>query len=173
MKNLEKTIERYRLKNSPEFVSKRIFDKALDRLEYTIAKGNKPNNNDVNAFNDIVRWNNLIEAKTVFNNKLFAKLYILFLTKTLRYYNSNIFNLTNINLDLHRKLDTDLDMFYFAFREDLIHRQLGELMDKWKNEGMSQEQILKEQKEFEEKYTQEYVNEKLNEMVNSALLNFS
>lgn len=173
MKSIEEKIERYRLKNKPDYISKRIFEKALNRLEYTISKGNKPNETDVNAFNDIIRWNNLIEAKTVNNNKLFAKLYIIRLVKELRYYKGDVFNMSIINEFLNVELNKPLDLFYLAFHQDLIHRQLTILLDKWKNEGMSQEQLLKEQKEFEEKYTQEYVNQKLNEMVNGALVNFS
>lgn len=148
-------------------------DKALNRLQYTISKGNKANNNDITAYNDVIEYLNKLEGQSIKSNELFAKMYVYYITQTIRYYKGNVFNLDIVNLDLHSKLKIDLDKYFFAFREDLIHNQFGRLIDKWKNEGMSQDKILKEKQEFEKKYSQEYVDSKLNEMINGALVSFS
>lgn len=153
-------------------ITKFKFDKALNRLAYTISNSNKPNKTDVDAFNNIVKWFNVQESKTIDNNKLFAKLYILFLTQTLRHYKASVFDLSILNTDLHKKLDTDLDMFYFAFREDLIHRQLDLILNNPKG-NITTDKFTQEVEEFKKKYNQEYVNQKLNEMINGALVNFS
>ena len=73
---------------------------------------------------------------------------------------------------MHKKLDTDLDMFYFAFREDLIHRQLDLILNNPKG-NITTDKFTQEVEEFKKKYNQEYVNQKLNEMINGALVNFS
>lgn len=153
--------------------SKYKLDKALNRLTYTLTKGNKPNESDVTAFNEVLLYLNKQESEVVNNNKLFAKLYILFLTQTLRHYDTNIFSLNLVNSDLHSKLDKNLDLFYTAFHNDLINRQLELLIDKWNDKGISREDVIKEQKEFEDKYTKDYVTLKLNEMINAALVVFS
>jgi len=59
---------------------------AVKRLSFTISKGNKPNQNDVDAFNEIIRNLKLSEQETVQENLLFAKLYTFTLTELLTYY---------------------------------------------------------------------------------------
>jgi hypothetical protein len=63
-----------------------ILKEAVKRLSFTISKGNKPNQNDVEAFNEIIRNLKLSEQETVQENLLFAKLYTFTLTELLAYY---------------------------------------------------------------------------------------
>lgn len=63
-----------------------ILKEAVKRLSFTISKGNKPNQNDVEAFNEIIRNLKLSEQETVQENLLFAKLYIFTLSELLAYY---------------------------------------------------------------------------------------
>lgn len=50
--------------------------KAINRLAYTISKGNKPNANDAAALNEIIDYVNKEKERELDNNMLFAKLYI-------------------------------------------------------------------------------------------------
>lgn len=63
-----------------------ILKEAVKRLSFTISKGNKPNQNDVDAFNEVIRNLKLSEQETVQENLLFAKLYTFTLTELLSYY---------------------------------------------------------------------------------------
>ena len=48
--------------------------KSLNRLIYTITKGNKPNDTDVQALNEIIQYVNQEKQRQLENNHLFAKL---------------------------------------------------------------------------------------------------
>lgn len=50
--------------------------KAINRLAYTISKGNKPNANDVEALNELIEYVNKEKERELNNNILFAKLYV-------------------------------------------------------------------------------------------------
>lgn len=50
--------------------------KAINRLAYTISKGNKPNASDMEALNDIIDYVNKEKERELNNNRLFAKLYV-------------------------------------------------------------------------------------------------
>ena len=63
-----------------------ILKEAVKRLSFTISKGNKPNQNDVDAFNEVIRNLKLSEQETVQENLLFAKLYTFTLSELLSYY---------------------------------------------------------------------------------------
>ena len=63
-----------------------ILKEAVKRLSFTISKGNKPNQNDVEAFNEVIRNLKLSEQETVQENLLFAKLYTFTLSELLSYY---------------------------------------------------------------------------------------
>lgn len=60
---------------------------AFKRLHFTISNGNKPNETDAEAFNDICEVFKQQEEKTVQDNLLFAKLYTLTLEKLTGTYN--------------------------------------------------------------------------------------
>ena len=48
--------------------------KSLNRLIYTITKGNKPNDTDVQALNEIIKYVNQENERQLKNHHLFAKL---------------------------------------------------------------------------------------------------
>ena len=50
--------------------------KALNRLIYTITNQNKPNQADVDALNDVIRYYNKERERLIVNNKLYAKLFL-------------------------------------------------------------------------------------------------
>ena len=50
--------------------------KSINRLAYTISKGNKPNASDMEALNEIIDYVNKEKERELRNNKLFAKLYV-------------------------------------------------------------------------------------------------
>ncbi len=50
--------------------------KALKRLAYTIQNQNKPNENDVEALNEVIRYYNAERDRLIVNNRLFAKLFL-------------------------------------------------------------------------------------------------
>ena len=53
-----------------------MIQKSIDRLKYTFSKGNKPNQNDFIALNDVINYVNT-ERQTLQNNQLlFSKLFL-------------------------------------------------------------------------------------------------
>jgi hypothetical protein len=87
--------------------------KALNRLIYTISNQNKPNQNDVDALNELIEYKNNEDKRTLVNNELFAKLFIgVFksdLIKSKGNYQSSLFTLkTMLKIDIH----TQYDSFY-------------------------------------------------------------
>lgn len=59
---------------------------AFKRLSFTLSKQNKPNQTDVDAFNEIAKQFKLSEEKTIQDNLLFAKLYAFTLSELTNYY---------------------------------------------------------------------------------------
>ncbi len=50
--------------------------KDLERLKFTISKGNKPNKNDIDALNGIIEYVNNERDRELNNYQLFAKLFL-------------------------------------------------------------------------------------------------
>ena len=149
---------------------KKAGDKLLWRLspdkngEY---KHFKPNANDFNALKSVLGMINRIEKNNVSNNKLFAKLFINFLTQEIRFHGSTIFD-SNILLNVSNKLSYPLDAYYTAFVKDLQENQWNKLLkDKTKEEQL---ETVKLYNEFKETYSFEYVSSQLNKNINEALL---
>lgn len=61
---------------------------AINRIRFTISGRNKPNDNDVEAFNVLAEYLKEVEEKTIQDNLLFAKLYMYLLGKLVSYYNN-------------------------------------------------------------------------------------
>jgi hypothetical protein len=70
---------------------------AFNRLGFTLSKGNKPNNTDLEAFNFLVETFNKTIEKTTQENRLFAKLYILTLKDYTAKYNDIEFAKKEVN----------------------------------------------------------------------------
>jgi hypothetical protein len=59
---------------------------AFDRLRFTLTKQNKPNQTDIEAFNEIGKYFSLHQKDIIQDNLLFAKLYAFTLSELLTYY---------------------------------------------------------------------------------------
>jgi len=59
---------------------------AFNRLRFTLSKGNKPNQTDIEAFNEIGKYFSLHQKDIIQDNLLFAKLYCFTLSELLSYY---------------------------------------------------------------------------------------
>jgi len=53
-----------------------MINKDINRLKYTFSRGYKPNENDVEALNNIIKYVNKEKERDLNNYHLFAKLYI-------------------------------------------------------------------------------------------------
>lgn len=73
---------------------------AFDRLRFTLTKGNKPNQIDIEAFNEIGTYFSLHQKDIIQDNLLFAKLYAFALSELLTYYSDIDF----ANKELNRVL---------------------------------------------------------------------
>lgn len=79
---------------------------AFSRLNFTISKQNKPNQNDAEAFNLIVDHCKASEEKTIQENLLFAKLYAFLLKEFTMHYN----NVDEANKQINRILSEPMDL---------------------------------------------------------------
>lgn len=127
----------------------------------------KPNESDFNALKSILGTINRFEGKVLYNNKLFAKLYLMQLVGDIRENNTSIFN-EMIFTNLSSQLAKPLDLFYLAFYEDLCANQLYKLSEK-NVEDIDMREFILDQKRFKETFSIEYVTSKLNEMMNKTL----
>jgi hypothetical protein len=82
---------------------------ALQRLGFTLSKQNKPNNTDIEAFNEVVKWINISNEKTVQENLLFAKLYLVILKEFSNCYQSVDFANKQISKELSKPLQFHIE----------------------------------------------------------------
>lgn len=127
----------------------------------------EPNEDDFNALKSVLGCLNRYESKVIYNNQLFAKLYIMELVGQIRENETTIFN-DFIFKQISSQLSKPLDLFYKAFYEDLCSNQLNKLTkvnftDKEGND------IIMDYKRFKETFPLEYVTSKLDEMINITL----
>lgn len=142
-------------------------NKAIKRLSWRFSqqKAFKPNENDINALNDVIKHLNESDKKQINDNRLFAKLYIYNLTETIRKFESTIFE-KEIQKSLHKLLDYDLEYFYTAFHRELQGNLINEVILKTDTTDKNIHERM------EEIYTIEVVKEKLNFMINESLKRF-
>lgn len=77
-------------------------NQAFSRLRFTLSKGNKPNESDIEAFNKICEVFALSEKSTLEDNQHYGKLYTWILTKFVPHYG----NADEANGHLNRILET-------------------------------------------------------------------
>ena len=82
-----------------------ITKEAINRLSYTISKGNKPNETDKVALNALIKFINNSDKEVVQENLLFAKLYTIVLSDFLLNYRDINF----ANKQLNKELSTPLE----------------------------------------------------------------
>jgi hypothetical protein len=83
---------------------------AINRLSYTVSKGNKPNQPDILALNKVISDLNKSSQETTQNHILFAKLYAICLRDFSKHYNDVDFANTMINKELSLSLDYQLQL---------------------------------------------------------------
>ena len=120
-----------------------------------------------NALKSILGYINRVENKSIYNNQLFAKLYIMEMVGRIRENETTVFN-ENIFSDLSYQLSKPLELYYKAFYQDLCSNQLNRLT---KVEFLDKEgkEIIMDYKRFKETFTLEIITSKLDEMINQTL----
>ena len=102
---------------------------------------------DFNALKSLLGYINRVESKTIYNNELFAKLYIMELVGQIRESETTVFNdflFKNISNQLNRLTENNFDT-------------------------KEADEIIKDRIRFEETFSLDYVKTKLNEMMNATL----
>lgn len=127
----------------------------------------EPTIEDLNALKSLLGYINRVENKTIYNNQLFAKLYIMELVGQIRENETTVFN-DFIFTQISNQLSKPLDLYYKAFYQDLCSNQLNKLTkDSFKDkEG---DDIIMDYKRFKDTFSLEYVASKLDEMINITL----
>ena len=136
--------------------------KAIENLKRRLStdKSFTPYPKDRESLNTIIDYINNQMKGNVNNNLLFAKLYIYTYNQFLKYYKSSIFDEIT-QKELHKLLDTDIELFYKAFKSQLEDNSIYDLIEK------------DESLENAEKFELDYVKTNLNMMINMALNKFS
>jgi hypothetical protein len=101
---------------------------AINRLTYTIGKGNKPNETDKVALNSIITYINKFEQETIQDNLLFAKLYTLVLNSFLITYKDVDFANTQLNKELSIPLNVHIELLLMTLKTtelDAFFKQNG------------------------------------------------
>ena len=152
-------------------------DQNIKRLSFTLSKGNKPNQTDIEAFNGVVEWINTYKTDVLNNNKLFAKLYILFLKQHIEKFETDIFDQIP-QKELSRLLDLPLENYYIAFTKALndsgryrILREKGVEIGKHPKEMTNKADVNLE--DFKDVWDVETVTDNLGLMIVEALKRFS
>ena len=122
---------------------------------------------DFNALKSLLGYINRVESKTINNNQLYAKLFIMELVGQIRENETTIFN--NLLFErLSNQLGKPLELFYIAFYEDLCNNQLNRLTKKQVTDKEFKETII-DYKRFKDTFSLEYVTKKIDEMMISIL----
>ena len=123
--------------------------------------------NDFNALKSLLGYINRVENKSVLNNQLFAKLYMMELVGQIRENKTTIFN-SFLFKNLSNQLSKPLDLFYKAFYSDLCSNQLGKLT-KDNFDTKDGDNAIVDYERFKQTFSLEYVTKKIDEMINTTL----
>jgi hypothetical protein len=122
---------------------------------------------DFNALKSLLGYINRVESKTILNNQVMAKLYIMELVGQIRENETTIFN-DFLFKELSNQLGKPLNLFYKAFYEDLCSNQLNRLAKENFTDKEGKE-IVMDYKRFKETFSLQYVTNKIDEMINLTL----
>lgn len=122
---------------------------------------------DANALKSVLGHINRIDNKTVLNNQLMAKLYIMELVGQIRENKTTIFN-ASIFKSISNQLNKPLELFYKAFYEDLCANQLDNILEKNIESEEAQDFVL-DYNRFKQTFSLDYVTGKIDEMINRTL----
>jgi len=153
-------------------------DENIKRLSFTFSKGNKPNQEDIKAFNGVVEWINTYKTNVLNNNQLFAKLYILMLKDFIDKFETDIFDPLP-QKELSRILDYPLESFYKSFTNSLNDNHRFRLLkDKGETFGQTPSEFKSTAtdvslEDFKDAWNIEEVRDNLDIMIVEALKRFS
>jgi len=88
----------------------------IDRIKYTLTKGNKANIKDFEALNGIIDYANKEKERLLTNNHLFAKLYISLFTRGIEKSNGNYQKIAD---ELREPLKMPLETIYDNFHQQM------------------------------------------------------
>lgn len=124
---------------------------AFKRLHFTISKSNKPNEADIEAFNDICEVFKQQEEKTVQDNLLFAKLYTFLLKEFVCHYNNVDEANKQINKILSESMDIRIEMLLTQLKLSEVTQVFADPILQNKNESELKE-IFQRHKKFEKDF---------------------
>ena len=122
---------------------------------------------DFNALKSLLGYINRVESKTVLNNQMCAKLYLMELVGQIRENKTTVFN-DNIFTNISHQLSKPLDLFYKAFYQDLCSNQLNRL-DKDNFKTKEGDSVLMDYHRFKKTFTLEYITRKIDERFSLTL----
>lgn len=141
-------------------------EKAVQRIGWRIQEGHfKANENDIDAFNTIVRYVESNQKQLLKDQELFAKLYIHVYGQFLIHYNSDVFNQEpkkELNKILDKSLSETISVFHSLLNQIKIDRDVLNCSD------VSDVQDIKIMP-----YEQDYVVKNIIEQVNEVILKFN
>lgn len=124
---------------------------AFKRLHFTISKSNKPNEVDIEAFNDICEVFKQQEEKTVQENLLFAKLYAYTLQEFTRHYNDAELANKKLNELLSQTMEMRVEMLLKQLKyTELHHCFKDEILQKKSREELVK--VFKTHPKFKEEF---------------------
>lgn len=151
---------------------------AFSRLNFTISKQNKPNQNDADAFNMILNHCKASEEKTIQENLLFAKLYAFLLKEFTMHYNNVDEANKQINRILSESMDIRVEMLLMQLKLSEVTQVFTDPILDNKNESELRE-IFNRHKKFENDFIacfdwwdKENVISNLNTNINLSIVNF-
>lgn len=124
---------------------------SIKRIRFTISKGNKPNETDIEAFNNICVHLQKSQEKTIQDNLLFAKLYTYVLQKMTENYNDVNFANKRLNALLSEPMDIRIEMLLVQLKFTEVHQNFSDPILQGKTQSELQE-TFKTHPKFEKEF---------------------
>lgn len=101
--------------------------KNIQRLSWRFSSGKsfEPNDNDINALNDIIDWINKEKEQRINDNRYFAKIVIYCYINELRFYKDNRLSENKIQ----EILDKPLPYWYEEYQKEINRKELNETIE--------------------------------------------
>lgn len=134
---------------------------AIKRLRFTLSKGNKPNQTDIEALNTILLFFDATQKKQVEDNRIFAKLLAIDLKHRYLRCNEDINNtLKNLSQDLKQKLEFHIGLLSAKMTTTQITNYVKGLTIKVpKNEFNDPIALAKRENQFWDEHQQSILDE--------------
>lgn len=97
---------------------------SLNRFQWRLSSGKsfQPNENDISAFNEIIKYYNKKEEKQLEDHSLFGKLYIYMFKHLIKHYKTTVFDPIP-QKELHKILDTDINYLVEDFKDSVNEQE--------------------------------------------------